>query len=280
MPESPTLRRRQLGRELRQARERLGLSREQLASKLGSNVSTVSRVEAGVTGTSRGDLALWMAILGIDDPIECSRLEKLRAEGRKRGWWSAHHSALRPSYSTFIGLEDAADSRRDYSCLLIPSPLQTRGYAEAVMDTALPRLSADDIRRRVDIRIQRQEIVRRSDNPLELHVVLDEACIRRKVGGQQVWRTQLEHLLSMSYYRNITVQVLPFAAGALAEGLPAFVVLGFDNGPDIAHVELPTGDLYSEGEEAEKFVAHFDALRTVALAPAMSTAMIEELLHT
>ena len=112
---------------------------------------------------------------------------------------------------------------------------------------------------------------------MRIHAVLDEAAIQRRVGGDDVWNRQLSQVLALAQLRNVTLQVLPFSVGAFAESLGAFTILDFEEGDPIAYAELPTGDLYAEGPDAQKFILHFDALRTAALPPPLSVGMIQRL---
>ena len=277
--QSPTLRRRLLGGELKAARIAKGMTREQVAEHLGYAVSTLFRIEAGTTSIKKGDLFLLFDLYGIADAADRDRLEQLRADGRKQGWWSAHYQNLGPHLRRFIGLEDAAVTRLDYTCLHLPGLLQTEGYARAAYEDAIPALPPSTVDERVVVRMKRQDLITREVDPLRLHAILDEACIRRRIGGKDVWREQLEHLLETGRRYNITIQVLPFAAGAPASGAPVFILLQFAEGPDIAYVDLPTGELFEEGSKAEQFGLIFNDLRTKALPPAMSEALIREILQ-
>lgn len=271
---SPTLRRRQLGRELRAAREAKKITKERAAEELGAHISAIYRYENGGVSLKPLELKALMDLFGITEPQERARLEALRAEGKRRGWWSGYRSALRPSYQTFVGLEDSAVARRDFASIVMPGSFQTEEYARAVMATAIPQLSPAVIDSRVEVRLQRQELITRSVDPLRIHVVLDEAAVQRRVGGDAVWARQLDRLLELEQLRNVTVQVLPFSVGAFAEALAAFIILDFQEGEPIAYAELTAGDLYAEGPDAERFIQHFDALKTAALPPPLSVRMI------
>jgi hypothetical protein len=218
-----------------------------------------------------------MDLLEITIPAERARLEALRAEGKRRGWWSGYRSALKPSYQTLIGLEDSATERRDFASIVMPGLFQTEEYARAVLATAIPQPTAAVIDSRVKVRLQRQELITRDVEPLRIHVVLDEAAVQRRVGGDRVWLQQLDRVLDLAELRNVTIQVLPFSVGAFAEALGAFALLDFSEGDPIAYAELPTGDLYSEGADAHRFIQHFDALKTDALPPPLSISMIRRL---
>ena len=274
---SPTLRRRQLGRELRAAREAKKITRERAAEELSAHLTTVYRYENGGVSLKALELKALLDLFDITEPGERARLEALRAEGKRRGWWSGYRSALRTSYQTFVGLEDSAVARRDFASIVLPGSFQTEEYARAVMATAIPQLDPGVIDSRVQVRLQRQELITRDVEPLRIHVVLDEAAVQRRVGGDGVWARQLDHLLELEQLRNVTIQVLPFSVGAFAEALGAFIVLDFAEGPPIAYAELTAGDLYAEGADAERFIQHFDALKTAALPPPLSVNLIRKL---
>lgn len=274
---SPTMRRRQLGRELRAAREAKKITRERAAEELGSHITAIYRYENGGVSLKPLELKALMDLFDIIDPEDRARLEALRAEGKRRGWWSGYRSALKPSYQTLVGLEDSATGRRDFASIVVPGLLQTEEYARAVISTALPPLDPAVIDSRVKVRLQRQELLTREDDPLRMHVVLDEAAVQRRVGGAGVWIRQLDRLLELADLRNITMQVLPFSVGAFADALGAFTLLDFAEGDPIAYAEMATGDLYAEGADAQRFVMHFDALKTAALPPPLSVNMIRAL---
>jgi transcriptional regulator with XRE-family HTH domain len=274
---SPTLRRRQLGRELRAARESRSITRERAAEELDAHISAIYRYENGGVSLKALELRALMDLFEIVAPEDRARLEALRAEGKRRGWWSGYRSALKPSYQTLVGLEDSAIGRRDFASIVVPGLLQTEEYARAVIATALPQLEPVVIESRVKVRLQRQGLITREVDPLRIHVVLDEAAVQRRVGGDGVWIRQLSHLLELATLRNITMQVLPFSVGAFADALGAFTLMDFEEGDPIAYAEMTTGDLYAEGADAQKYLLHFDALKTAALPPPLSVAMIRGL---
>jgi len=266
---------------MRAAREKAGYTQTTAAKAIHSNLSSMIRFEGGQLGLKQIEVFALMDLYGITDQAERERLDQLRAEGRLRGWWAPHRTALSDPYRTFIGLEDAADTRLDFTCLHMPGLLQTEAYARAVLDDSIPPLPAAVVDERVTVRMKRQEVITRVERPLRVHAVLDEGAVRRRVGGTEVWRGQLEHLLKLSTWPHITIQVLPLAAGAPASAAPVFVLLEFEEGlPDVAYLDLPTGGLFEEGEEAQPFRQLWDELRTKALAPSMSTAMIREIMQS
>jgi transcriptional regulator with XRE-family HTH domain len=262
---------------LRAARESRSITRERAAEELDSHISAIYRYENGGVSLKALELKALMDLFEIVEPEDRARLEALRAEGKRRGWWSGYRSALKPSYQTLVGLEDSAIGRRDFASIVVPGLLQTEEYARAVIATALPQLEPVVIESRVKVRLQRQGLITRGADPLRIHVVLDEAAVQRRVGGDGVWIRQLSHLLELATLRNITMQVLPFSVGAFADALGAFTLMDFEEGDPIAYAEMTTGDLYAEGADAQKYLLHFDALKTAALPPPLSVAMIRGL---
>jgi transcriptional regulator with XRE-family HTH domain len=288
---SPTIRRRQLGAALEGARKEKGLSREDVADHLDVKYATVQRFEGGHGSLSASTLTALLNLFGITDEAERARLENLRREGKQRSWWSAHRSTLRNSFATYIGLENSAVAAFVWSTTTIPGLLQTEPYARAVMLSAIPPLPDATIESRVKVRMTRQEWITGSDTPhgqqrkerLLLHVVLDEGCLRRRVGGEDVWRAQLQHLLIMAKKRNVKLQVVTATEGALVGGLGGFTLLSFageDPSSDdkVAYVELPTSDLFLKGSDARPFVLHSEALVAMALDEQQSVTMIKEIL--
>ncbi len=269
------MRRRELGRRLRELRTTAGVTRDAIAELLEMSVSNINRIENGQSGLRQKDLRALMDFLNVDDAEVRLHLERLRAEGKQRGWYSKYRSALRDSYRIFIGLESEAAELDEFAAVIVPGLLQTRDYATAVMEAAIPQLPEEVIKQRLDVRMQRQQ---RLTDGLRVHSILDEGCISRQVGGPDVWRAQLVHLIEMAGRRNVTVQILPHRVGAHASVLGGFSLLHFGDGGRIAYVELVSGDLFAEGDDAARYGQQFDALRTAALPPTDSVREIERLL--
>lgn len=277
-PGSPTVRRRRLGALLREARKEAGLSKEEVAAQLDFSLSAVTRWETGTNGIRVRDLRVLMDVLNIEDEPLREHMQLLAREGRKRGWWSKHASVLRPSFSTYVGLEADAHEVDIFSCLVVPGLLQTSDYARAVIRAGEPPLGEDAVERRLNVRLQRQERVNRAQNPLLVHAILDEGSIRRLIGGAETWLGQMKHLQVLAQRYSITIQVVPFEAGAHASVLSNFSLLHFDGGDLVGYTELPDGDLFAEGPDALRYFGMFNDLRAQALSPAESLKMIERVL--
>lgn len=272
---SPTLRRRQLGITLRHLRERRGITIEQVAERLECSASKISRIETGVTGVNPRDVRDLAAIYALDaDNIDL--LVEMAREAKQRGWWQLYGDVLITGY---VGMEAAADAILAYESLVVPGLLQTVDYARALIRAARPGIEPGELERRVRIRINRQSLISQ-DDPLDLKVVLDEAVLRRPVGGPDVMRRQVDHLIAMAERPMITIQVLPFAAGAHAGLDGSFAILLFSetSGQDLVFASHAAGGLFLEKhEELDTYGSIFGQLRESALAPDESVGLLKSL---
>jgi len=274
--------RRQLGALLRQARQARGLKAQQVIDQLAKidvtiSTSTLTQWEQGKRAPRPQDVKPLLTLYDISGE-EAETMLQLARGARQKSWWSSSAGALRASFTTLMGLEAEAVSMAQYSVTVIPGLVQTREYAEAVMAAASPPLSDETITTRVDVRMRRQEILLLGENSKlrQLHLVLDEGCIRRQVGGITVWRDQLRSLLSLAERRRIIVQVLPFAVGSHAGTLGGFTIMNFTDQPPIAYVELTETDLSEEGPGADGYRLRFDKLREQALPEPLSLRLIKD----
>ncbi|BFU42736.1 helix-turn-helix domain-containing protein [Krasilnikovia sp. MM14-A1004] len=272
---SPTVRRRRLGLELKRLREERRLSREEVAAHLEVSVSTVSRIETGRGGLRPKDLRQLLDLFGVADEETRSDLEALARAGKVQGWWTRHAGELRSAYSTFIGLEAEASWLLDFEAITVPGLLQTESYARSLLASALPAMTDDAIEARVRVRMERQRARLGGTLPVDLWVVIDESVIRRSVGGPMVMREQLKHLVEVAGRPNVTIQVLPYSAGAHPGVIGSFVVLRFAQDPDVAYIEGVAGDVYAEGTDVQRFTLAFDGLRAAAASPGTSRDMLE-----
>jgi transcriptional regulator with XRE-family HTH domain len=272
--QSPTFPRFQLGKQLRVLRERAKLTTEDVGLQLDCSPSTISRIEGGKVGVRRSILEKLLEIYELDDPEHRDTLIALARQGKQRGWF-ARFGDLPATYSRFIGLESAAVEMRDYEALIVPGLLQTEEYYRAVMQADMPDDADEAIASRVQIRLERQELLTKSPNPLRLKAVLDESVVRRLIGGPDVMRSQLKHLVEASRLRNITIQVLPFSGGAYAGMAGSFAILDFADAESVVYAEALAGDIYQEAEDVRRYVAVFESLRAAALSPLESVKLIE-----
>jgi DNA-binding XRE family transcriptional regulator len=276
MTTGPTVRRRRLGTELRKLRESNGFKLEEVAAQLGVAPSTLSRIETGKAPTKSAYLNQMLEMYGVVEQSQRQVLVDMAREGHRKGWWAAYDDVLPSGFNIYVGLEAETATVRSYEISVVPGLLQTPDYARAVLREMNPRHGAEQIDRLVDLRMERQ-LRLEGDSPLELWAILDEAVIRRPVGGKQIMREQLEHLLDMAPRPGITLQVLPFDCGAHAGHGGPFSILEFPNRTDseVAYVESVAGHLYLEKDrDVRAQVEAFDRLRAAALAPAASTDLI------
>jgi transcriptional regulator with XRE-family HTH domain len=272
--QSPTVRRRRLALELRRLREAAKLTCEEVAEQLECSASKISRVETGRVSVSPRDVRDMLEIYGVADE-QRDGLVQLARESRQKGWWHAYGDTIQPHFATYLGLESAASEIRIYEVNVIPGLLQTEEYARTMLTAGMVNSPRQDIERRVALRMERQRLSR--EYPPELWCVLDEAALRRHVGGREVMRVQLEHLLEMASLRNVSLQVLPFAGGAHPGIGRAFNILSFgeDVDPDVVYLELHESALWVENvEEVDRYHVYFNHLQATALSFEDSAAMV------
>ncbi|MFF2810988.1 helix-turn-helix domain-containing protein [Streptomyces sp. NPDC058000] len=273
---NPTVRRRRLGQELRRLREDKGLTAEQVAERLLVSQSKISRLENGRRSISQRDVRDLCGVYEVEDRRIVDSLMQMAKDSRQQGWWHAFGDI---PYSVYIGLETEAASLRTYESLLVPGLLQTPGYAEAVIPGTVPELAPDDLDKRIQVRMRRQERVREPERPLRLWVVLDESALRRVVGSHLIMREQLEHLAEVSTLPHVTVQVLPYDTGAHAGMSGTFSILEFDDAADssVVYIEGVTSDLYLEKtNDVHKYTIMYEHLRAQALSADASREFIAE----
>ncbi|HVQ94259.1 MAG TPA: helix-turn-helix transcriptional regulator [Mycobacteriales bacterium] len=265
---SPVVRRRRLAIELRRLRSEAGRNLDEVAAHLECSPAKISRIETGQVGARVQDVRELLDYYQVTGPDRDALLDLVR-QSRQRGWWHTYSDMISEAFRTYIGLEDEAASIRSYETHLIPGLLQTEAYSRAIMtirrDTPL-----DEVDRGMRLRSTRKQILTRADPP-QLWVVLDEAVLRRPVGGGDVMAEQYEHLATFAGRSNITVQVLPFSAGAHSGGSWPFTILSFADPADpvVAYVETLTIDHYLDrAADVGQYIAEFDHLRSYALSPA------------
>jgi transcriptional regulator with XRE-family HTH domain len=274
---SPTVGRRRLGLELRRFRESAGITIDTVADRLECSASKISRIETGHTGATPRDVRDMLAVYGVDGPA-AEDLVQVARDARQKGWWHLYGAVLTGAY---VGLEAAASSIHTYEVQIVPGLLQTEDYARTLIQCGRPETPAADVERRVRVRMARQSLLSQ-DDPLNFWVVLDETVFHRRVGGATVMRVQLDRLLAATALPTVTIQVLPFAAGAHVAMEGSFTILGYDDpaDPDVVFAENAAGGLFLEkDEELRQYHDIFDHLRASALAPDESRAFIAQRLE-
>ena len=241
----PTVRRMLVGAQLRRLRTEVGLTREQASEMIRASEWKIHRLENGQVGFKDRDVVDLLRLYGVDDPGEVAAFLVLAREANAPGWWHHYGDLLPQWFRAFVDLESAATLIRTYEGQFVPGLLQTEDYMRAVITGALLDNSPEQVERRVALRMTRQSLLGRADAP-RLWAVVDEAALRRPVGGREVMRTQLEWLIEATKLPNVTLQVLPFGAGAHPAMVDAFSVLRFADQdlPDIVYLEHLTNALY------------------------------------
>ncbi|HUZ39447.1 MAG TPA: DUF5753 domain-containing protein, partial [Streptosporangiaceae bacterium] len=215
-------------------------------------------------------------LYGMTDREQVTALVKLARDARQRGWWYSYRDILLNRYDFFIGLESEAASIRWYELAMIPGLLQTQDYARALIRGGPQELGPEDVERRVEVRMTRQDALDRDDRP-QLWAILDESVIRRVVGGPAVMHAQINCLIAAAEEARTTIQVVPYGAGPHPGLAGPFIILEFEEPaePDVVYLETVGGNLYvDKPEEVRLFATAFDHLRAVALSPGDTRAML------
>src|SRR5215472_11704160 len=268
--DSPTALRILLGAQLRRLREAKRVSLEEAGHVIRASHSKISRLESGRVGFKDRDIVDLLTYYGVTDEKVREELRSRAARANSPGWWHEYPDIVPAWFEPYVGLEEAASEIRAYEIQFVPGLLQTEDYARAV--TTLRYSNPKEINSRVSLRMTRQAILDRPDSP-SLRVVLDEALLRRPVGGPSVMRAQLKHLIQMSQRPNMTIQVIPFKVGGHAAAGGPFSLLRFaeDDLPDVVYMEqLNSAQHLTKPDVVDRYLAVFQRLRTDALSPARS----------
>jgi transcriptional regulator with XRE-family HTH domain len=240
----PTVQRLVLGGHLRRLREQGHITTEQAASVIRGSHSKISRMEHGRVGFKDRDIADLLTMYGVTDGDEREALLKLAREANTPGWWQGYADILPHWVEPYFGLEAAASFIRNYELQFVPGLLQTEGYALSLIRLGNAP-TEEDVQRRAEARMSRQDILRR-ETPPRVWAVVDEGALRRPIGGEKVMREQLKHLIDMCDHPAVTLQVLPFqVASHPAMGGP-FTILRFSEPDlrDVVYIEQLTSALY------------------------------------
>lgn len=275
---SPTLRRRRLSTRIRALREEKGMTSVDASKLLEWSSGRLTKMERGEwERPNPRDIKDLCDLYEVTDEAARDELITLAKEGREKGWWHPYQKMLGKAYTTYIGFEAGASTVFRFDPSVISGLLQTEAYARAVIIGGPAELAEDQIEQRVEVRARRQELLNREQDALRLWAVMDEAALHRQVGGPEVMQAQLEYLLEMSKLAKVTLQIVPFSAGAHAGVMGGFSVLRFPEpaDPDAVYVETPAGELFVEEDlEVEQFQTAFQRLQAQALSPEATIAMI------
>ena len=276
----PTVQRMLVGARLRRLRTEMGLTREEAAEAIRASEWKIHRLENGQVGFKDRDIVDLLRLYQVTDPEEVAEFVTLAREANTPGWWR-HYGDLLPSwFRTYVDLEAAAALIRTYEGQFVPGLLQTDDYMRAVVRGAHLEDNSEEVGRRVRLRMARQTLLTR-EQPPRLWAVVDEAALRRPVGGKEVMRGQLERLLEASKLPNVTLQVLPFAAGAHAAMVGSFSILRFGDQelPDVVYLEHLTSASYlSKTDEVDRYLHVMESICVRAAAPDRTAELLGKFL--
>jgi transcriptional regulator with XRE-family HTH domain len=284
-PESPgagsTVRRILLGSQLRRLREGRGVSRQEAGYVIRASESKISRMELGRVSFKERDVADLLTMYGVADESEREALLRLAREANAPGWWHRYGDVLPNWFQTYVGLEEAASLIRTYELQFVPGLLQSEAYAREVIRLGNADAPSHEIDQRVELRMQRQQRLTAPTAP-RLWAILDEAALRRPIGGPEVMRGQVEHLINVSKMSNVTVQVMPFKFGGHAAEGGAFSILRFPEPdlPDVVYVETLTGALYlDKHDDVDVYMQAMERLAVDSATPDGTVELLGEILR-
>ena len=276
---SPTVLRILLGAQLRSLREAKRLSLEEAGNVIRASHSKVSRLETGRVGFKDRDIVDLLTFYGVTDEKWRQELRELATRANSPGWWHDYADVLPSWFEEYVGLEEAASQIRAYEVQFVPGLLQTEDYARAVI--MLGYSNPKEINRRVKLRMARQAVLTRP-NPPSLSVVLDEALLRRPIGGPAAMRAQLRHLIEMSQRPNVTLQLIPFQAGGHAAAGGAFSLLRFAESDmsDVVFLEqLNSAQYLDKPDVVDGYLAVMEQLCSGAMTPAATVKTLRSMVR-
>ncbi|WP_405164093.1 helix-turn-helix domain-containing protein [Nocardia sp. NBC_01499] len=271
----PTALRIAVGGQLRKLREMKGITPIEAGEYIRGSHAKISRLELGRTGYKDRDILDLLTLYGVTEPDQREMFLELARKANQPGWWHRYNDLLPSWFETYLGLEGAAQTIRTFEGQLVPGLLQTEDYTHAVIEVGHQNAEAA---RRVELRGKRQEILDIQDGP-RLWAVLDEAVLHRPIGGKQVLREQIEHLVDMSMKQGVTIQVLPYEAGGHAAAGSSFTMLRFAEPelPDIVYIEQLTSALYLDRkEDLQLYREVMDKVAVQALTPERSRQLLAD----
>lgn len=273
---SPTVQRRRLGLVLRTLRQERGLTGEQVGERVERSASWISRVEGGRIGIRGRDLRDLLDLYQVDDAARRAELLALAEKGRARSWWSEFSGTISEAYATFIGFEDEATRFESYEPMVVPGLLQLESYARALVESGIPQLSEREVEDRIQVRLRRQEVLRKPD-PLHLSLVLQESVLRQRVGSREIMRDQLRHLIEAANLPNVDLRILLDEDTQPLGSFHHFVVIYLESDtPETVYVEDFAGGRFERAASIRPYRETFERFNRLALDPAESITKIEQ----
>jgi transcriptional regulator with XRE-family HTH domain len=276
----PTVGRLLIGSMLRRLRSEQGITREEAGEAIRATPWKIHRLENGQVGFKDRDLVDLLKLYGVTDQQEVAELLEMARKANSPGWWFGYGDLVPPWFRTYMDLESAATVIRTYQGQLVPGLLQTADYARATVAGMLPPSSPEEIERRVTLRLARQQILTQPDGP-RLWAVVDEAALRRPVGGEQVLREQLERLIDAARLPSVVLQVLPLSVGAHPAITGPFTILRFAEQelPDIVYVEHLTNAQYlDKRDDLNPYMHVMDSISVAAAPPSRTVDILQRIL--
>ncbi len=276
----PTVLRILLGAQLRRLRDSIGISREDAGYHIRASGSKISRLELGRVSFKERDVTDLLTLYGVTDASEREKLVQLTHEANAPAWWQKYQDVVPDWFAVYVGLEEAAQLIRVYEVQFVPGLLQTEEYARAVVQQGAPGLDAAEVERRVAVRMGRQKLLGK-DSPPRLWAIMDEAALRRPMGGRDVLAAQIERLMDAVSEPYVTLQVMPFRYGGHAAEGGAFTIMRFPDAdlPDMVYMEYLTGALYlDKPDEVERYAAVMERLSVAGTSPDRTREILASML--
>src|ERR1700759_295433 len=267
-----------LGSQLRRFREAAGVSAEQAGFEIRASRSKISRLENGRVRLKHRDMSDLLTLYGVTDEDVQAKFITLAGQANSPDWWAQYSDVLPSWFEAYLGLEAAAATIRSFETQFVHGLFQTEDYARAVTGLGHKTVPAEEIERRVAVRLQRQGLLSRPDPP-RIWSVMDEAVLRRPAGNPARMRAQCQHLIELAEVPHVTLQIVPFATGGHAGESGSFTVLRFEERdlPDVVYLEQLTGAIYlDQRPDVERYLEAADELSGAALTPAGTRQFIEQ----
>jgi hypothetical protein len=278
-PPGPTALRIMVGSQLRSLRESAGVTPDRAGYEIRASRSKISRMEHGRVGFKDRDVGDLLTLYGVTDEQMRARMLSLAQQANTAGWWSKYDDVLPDWFEVYVGLEGVASVIRSFELQFVHGLFQTEAYARAVTLLGHKSAPAEEIDRRISLRLKRQDILANPEPP-QVWSVMDEAVLRRPLGGRAVMRAQLEHLAEMASLPHVTIQVMPFGSGGHAAAGGSFSILRFAEPdlPDIVYIEQLTSALYlSDRADVDHYLEVMNELSGQALTPSRSARLLADI---
>lgn len=270
-----------LGAQLRRLREGADFSPEAAGYRIRASRSKISRMETGRVGFKERDVADLLELYGVTDRQVLASMLELASQANAQDWWAKFGDVLPDWFAPYLGLEAAASLIRTFDLQFVNGLFQTEAYARSVASIGLRGAGAAEVDRMVGVRLRRQALLTAAHAP-RVWSIIDEAALRRAVGGSETMRGQLRHLADLSRLPNVTLQVVPFCIGGHDAAGGSFTVLRFaePDVPDVVYIEQLTGAMYLEKpSDVDHYLDVSNRLGATSLSPAASMRFISDVLH-